>query len=54
MPELYSVGRYKRKFTHVPADVDGAWDVAVRPRLYAGLKGALAVRRGVKQALRRR
>lgn len=54
VPELYSVGRYKRKFTHVPADVDGAWDVAVRPRLYAGLKGALAVRRGVKQALRRR
>lgn len=50
VPELYSVGMYKKRFAHHPTEVDGAWDVPLRPALYRSLKLA----RDAKRALRRR
>lgn len=41
VPELYSVGRYKQRFAHSFTDVDGAWDMPVRPAVHAGLVRAL-------------
>ena len=50
VPELYSVGRYKRRFAQHPTEVDGAWDVPVRPLVYRALVKA----RRLRHALRRR
>ncbi|WP_371174081.1 lipid II:glycine glycyltransferase FemX [Buchananella felis] len=47
-PELYGVGRYKRKFALAPTDVDAAWDVPVRPVLYRALAGALRMKRALR------
>lgn len=45
-PELAGVREFKNKFvTDGPIDVPGAWDVPVRPRLYAGLRAALEAKR---------
>lgn len=45
-PELAGVREFKNKFvTDGPVDVPGSWDVPVRPRLYAGLRAALDVKR---------
>lgn len=41
VPQLYSVGRYKRRFAQHYTDVDGAWDLPTRPVLYAALHAAL-------------
>ena len=41
VPELYSVGRYKRRFATHYTVVDGAWDLATRPALYNALRTAL-------------
>ncbi|WP_234042917.1 lipid II:glycine glycyltransferase FemX [Actinomyces weissii] len=40
VPELYTVGQYKRRYAQHPTEVDGAWDVPVRPALYQGLLAA--------------
>lgn len=44
VPELYGVGRYKRRFAHHATEVDGAWDVPVHKVLYAGLVCARSTR----------
>lgn len=41
VPELYSVGRYKRRFAQHFTDVDGAWDVWTRPVVASGLRAAM-------------
>ncbi len=55
VPELYSVGRYKRRFARSYTDVDGAWDMPIRWALYRGLVMSLrakhaAVRLRTKRA----
>jgi len=45
VPELYSVGRYKRRFARAYTDVDGAWDMPVRPAAYAALGAAMRAKR---------
>ncbi|MDO4792097.1 MAG: GNAT family N-acetyltransferase [Buchananella hordeovulneris] len=47
-PELYGVGRYKRKFALQPTDVDAAWDVPVKPLVYRALAGALRLKRSLR------
>ncbi|MDU0349037.1 lipid II:glycine glycyltransferase FemX [Actinomyces sp. MRS3W] len=45
VPELDGVGSFKAKFTPAGAvDIPGAWDVPVRPRIYAGLVRALELK----------
>ncbi|WP_237564340.1 lipid II:glycine glycyltransferase FemX [Actinomyces sp. 432] len=53
VPELYSVGRYKRRFARHPTEVDGAWDVAVRPLQYRALVQARRARHAVRARLGR-
>lgn len=46
VPELAGVREFKNKFVvDGPVDVPGAWDVPVRPRLYALLRAALGAKR---------
>ena len=51
VPELYSVGRYKRRFAQHPTEVDGAWDVPVRPVLYRALVQARRARHALRHRL---
>lgn len=44
VPSLYSVGRYKKRFAKHATEVDGAWDLPVRPVLYAGMVAAKRTR----------
>lgn len=44
VPELYSVGRYKRRFAQYATEVDGAWDVPLRPWRYRALAQARELR----------
>lgn len=53
VPELYSVGRYKRRFAQHATEVDGAWDVPVRPVLYSALVRARAARGALRERLGR-
>lgn len=39
--ELYTVGRYKRRFARHHTDVDGAWDMPVRSAGYRALRTAM-------------
>lgn len=48
VPELYGVGRYKGRFARSYTDVDGAWDMPVRPVLYASLEAALRLKHGLE------
>lgn len=49
VPELAGVREFKNKFvTDGPVDVPGAWDVPVRPRLYAAMVAALDAKRQVQ------
>ena len=58
VPELAGVREFKNKFvTDGPVDVPGAWDLPVRPRVYACLVRALRLKHGgarVLEALRSR
>lgn len=49
VPELYGVGRYKKRFAQHATEVDGAWDVPVRRALYAGLVRAKQARDMVRR-----
>ena len=51
-PALKGVAEFKTKFVREPTDVDGAWDVPLRPRFYRGLQLALAAKRGGTTAAR--
>ncbi|MCL3778359.1 MULTISPECIES: GNAT family N-acetyltransferase [unclassified Actinomyces] len=51
VPELYSVGRYKRRFAQHPTEVDGAWDVLVRPVVYRALVQARRARHALRHRL---
>lgn len=52
-PSLAGVAEFKTKFTSEVTEVDGAWDVPVRPLVYAGLVKALTAKRwAVGQARR--
>ena len=51
VPELYSVGRYKRRFAQAPTEVDGAWDVYLRPATYRLLSLARRGRHLVRRRL---
>ncbi|WP_233188104.1 lipid II:glycine glycyltransferase FemX [Actinomyces qiguomingii] len=53
VPELYGVGRYKRRFAQHPTEVDGAWDVPVRPLLYRSLVGARRTRHAIRRRIGR-
>lgn len=53
VPELYSVGRYKRRFAQHATEVDGAWDVPARPLLYRALVGARRTRHAIRERLGR-
>lgn len=44
-PALKGVAEFKLKFVSEPTEVDGAWDVPLRPRFYQGLRMALAAKR---------
>lgn len=52
-PQLRGVRDFKTKFSEEITEVDGAWDVPVHPRWYAGLVVALSVKRRAVAALRR-
>lgn len=49
VPCLYSVGRYKKRFAKHATEVDGAWDLPVRPALYAGMVAAKRTRTALRQ-----
>ena len=51
VPELYSVGRYKRRFAQHPTEVDGAWDVLVRPATYTAVRLARKGRHRLRERL---
>ncbi|WP_244960118.1 lipid II:glycine glycyltransferase FemX [Actinomyces faecalis] len=51
VPELYSVGRYKKRFAQRPTEVDGAWDVLARPAAYRVLTAARKGRHLVRRRL---
>ena len=54
VPELAGVREFKSKFVpDGPVDVPGAWDVPVRPRIYAALVRALGLKHDVEEAVRR-
>lgn len=53
VPELYSVGRYKRRWCQSFTDVDGAWDVPVIPGALNALRAALTTKHAVENAVRR-
>ena len=40
VPELYSVGMYKKRFAQHPTEVDGAWDVPVQRPVFEALVAA--------------
>lgn len=44
VPELYSVGRYKKRFAQHATEVDGAWDVPVHGLAYRSMLTARRVR----------
>ncbi|VEG25903.1 lipid II:glycine glycyltransferase FemX [Actinomyces howellii] len=50
VPELYSVGQYKKRYARHATEVDGAWDVPVHRLLYSAMVRA----RRARWALRRR
>lgn len=54
VPELYHVGRYKRRFARTHTDVAGAWDVPVHPATYSALTAAAAAKRALHRAALRR
>ncbi len=45
VPELFTVGKYKRSFASHYTDVAGAWDMPLSPGRYALVKALLAVKR---------
>lgn len=49
VPELYSVGRYKRRFAQHATEVDGAWDVPVHPLTYGVLTRARRARHWLRE-----
>ncbi|MDU0347605.1 lipid II:glycine glycyltransferase FemX [Actinomyces sp. MRS3W] len=51
VPELYTVGRYKRRFASHPTEVDGAWDIPVHPLVYRTLVQARRARHLVRDRL---
>ena len=51
VPELYGVGRYKKRFAHHATEVDGAWDVPVHRAIYAGLVHARRARHLLRDRL---
>lgn len=52
VPELAGVREFKNKFvSDGPVDVPGAWDLPVRPRVYAGLVRALRLKRDARAAV---
>ncbi|MFC7580339.1 lipid II:glycine glycyltransferase FemX [Schaalia naturae] len=50
IPELYSVGRYKRRFAQRYTDIDGAWDMTVHAGLYRALLAAMRAKHGLTRA----
>lgn len=48
VPELFTVGKYKLNFAKGYTDVPGAWDLPLRPRLYAGLRNLLSLKRALR------
>lgn len=54
VPQLAGVREFKNKFVpDGPVEVPGAWDVPVRPRLYAALVRALRLKHDVEAGARR-
>lgn len=54
VPQLAGVREFKNKFVpDGPVEVPGAWDVPVRPRLYAALVRALRLKHDVEAGVRR-
>ena len=51
VPELYGVGRYKKRFAHHATEVDGAWDIPIHRAVYAALVRARRVRHLVRDRL---
>ena len=51
VPELYGVGRYKKRFAHHATEVDGAWDIPIRRSLYAVLVRGRRARHLVRDRL---
>ena len=49
VPSLYSVGRYKKRFAKHATEVDGAWDLPVRPALYTGMVAAKRTRTALRR-----
>ena len=52
VPELYSVGRYKRRWCQSFTDVDGAWDVPVIPGALNALRSALKLKHSFEKIIR--
>ena len=51
VPELYGVGRYKKRFAHHATEVDGAWDVPIHKAVYAALVRARRARHLLRDRL---
>lgn len=45
VPELFSVGKYKKRWAQHYTDVPGAWDMPLKPTRYALLRGLLKLKR---------
>lgn len=50
VPELYSVGQYKRRYARHVTEVDGAWDVPVQRLVYSCLVRARRLRTSFREA----
>ena len=50
VPELYSVGMYKKRFAQHPTEVDGAWDVPVQRPVFEALVAAKKAKHLVRKA----
>ena len=51
VPELYGVGRYKKRFAYHATEVDGAWDVPIHKAVYAALVRARRARHLLRDRL---
>ena len=51
VPELYGVGRYKKRFAHHATEVDGAWDIPIHKTVYAALVRARRARNLLRDRL---
>lgn len=48
IPQLFRVGKYKKRYAQHYTDVPGAWDMPLKPTLYKALRAALRMKRAIR------